>query len=64
LNFGGGDGTHDYRCIVEREALNGPPEFHLGSDPDAKLQWLTGVYYFNDKAGNDPLDIAGLSNQV
>jgi iron complex outermembrane receptor protein len=36
-------------------------EVHLLSRADAKLQWLAGLYYFNYKAGFDPIAVTGIA---
>jgi len=35
-------------------------EFHLISQPGASLAWIAGIFYFNDKAGFDPIRFTGL----
>jgi iron complex outermembrane recepter protein len=36
-------------------------EFRLISQPGAAVSWIAGVFYFNDKAGFDPIHTTGLA---
>lgn len=47
-----GDFTQGSRTITQ--------EFHVLSPAAAKFQWLAGLYYFNNKAKFDPIEISGL----
>ena len=35
-------------------------ELHLISQPDSHVTWIAGMFYFNDKAGFDPIHFTGL----